>query len=117
MQWSQSPVAQVIAHDDEAFQEINTVDKMEGRPKGVAIHENNLAVCSPQIGVKIYSFREQRDWFVRRHRRLKGRGYGPTNLRRIDMLVRFDMAEQEMSVGWHQLEVDPKDNVGNLSHK
>jgi 6-phosphogluconolactonase (cycloisomerase 2 family) len=59
MRWSQSPVAQVIAHDDEAFQEANTANKMEGGPKGVAVYENNLAVCSPQIGVKIYCFREQ----------------------------------------------------------
>ena len=58
MQWSQAPVSRVIAHDDAAFQEVNTANKMEGGPKGVAIHNNNLAVCSPQIGVKIYSFRE-----------------------------------------------------------
>jgi hypothetical protein len=34
MRWSQSPVVQVIAHDDEAFQEVNTANKMEGGPKG-----------------------------------------------------------------------------------
>ena len=59
MRWSQSPIAQVIAHDDEAFQIVNTANKMEGGPKGVAIHDNYLAICSPQIGVNIYSFREQ----------------------------------------------------------
>jgi DNA-binding beta-propeller fold protein YncE len=58
MQWSQSPVTQVIVHEDEAFREVNTANKMEGGPKGVAIHANTLAVCSSQIGVKIYSFRE-----------------------------------------------------------
>ena len=58
MRWSQTPVSQVIAHEDDAFREVNTANKMEGGPKGVAIHENELAVCSPQIGVKIYSFRE-----------------------------------------------------------
>jgi hypothetical protein len=63
MRWSQSPVTQVIAHDDEAFQEVNMANKREGGPKGVAIHKNNLAVCSPQIGVKIYSFRERRTGF------------------------------------------------------
>ena len=58
MRWSQSPVSRVIAHDEESFKEVNTSNKMEGGPKGVAIHKNQLAVCSPQIGVKIYSFRE-----------------------------------------------------------
>jgi hypothetical protein len=58
MRWFPSPLAQVIAHDDEVFLKVNTANKMEGGPKGVAVHENNLAVCSPQIGVKIYSFRE-----------------------------------------------------------
>lgn len=108
MQWSQSPVVQVIAHDDEEVQDVNTADKMEGGPKGAAIHENNLAVCSPQIGVKIYCFREQRGWFGRRGQRLKGLGYGPTKLQRVDTRVRFDMAGQKMSVEWHQLEIDPK---------
>jgi hypothetical protein len=59
MRWAQSPVAQVIVHEDEAFQSVNMANKMEGGPKGVAVHGNNLAVCSPQIGVKIYCFREQ----------------------------------------------------------
>jgi hypothetical protein len=58
MRWSQTPVARVIAHDDVTFQEVNTANKMEGGPKGVAIHQNSLAVCSPQIGVKVYSFHE-----------------------------------------------------------
>ena len=56
--WPPAPVAQVIAHDDDAFREVNTADKMEGGPKGVAVFGDSLAVCSPQIGVKIYSFRE-----------------------------------------------------------
>jgi DNA-binding beta-propeller fold protein YncE len=56
--WSQAPVAQVIAHDDATFKEVNTADKTEGGPKGVAINGATLAVCSPQIGIKIYSFRE-----------------------------------------------------------
>lgn len=56
--WSQSPVAQILVHDDDAFREVNTANKMEGGPKGIAVHGNTVAVCSPQIGVKIYSFRE-----------------------------------------------------------
>ncbi len=55
-------MAQVIVHDDETFQKVNLANKMEGGPKGVAVHANNLAVCSPQIGVKIYSFREPHWW-------------------------------------------------------
>jgi hypothetical protein len=58
MGWSQTAVAQIMVHDDDAFREVNTADKMEGGPKGIAIYRNTLAVCSPQIGVKIYSFRE-----------------------------------------------------------
>ena len=56
--WSPVPVSQVIAHDDAVFREVNTADKMEGGPKGVAVHGNTLAVCSPPIGLKIYSFCE-----------------------------------------------------------
>ena len=56
--WSPVPVSQVIAHDDAVFREVNTADKTEGGPKGVAVHGTTLAVCSPQIGIKIYSFRE-----------------------------------------------------------
>lgn len=105
MRWSQSPIAQVIAHDGKAFKKVNTANKMEGGPKGVAIHENNLAVCSPQIGVKIYSFRERR-WFARRNRQLKELGscYDPANLQHIDTLVRFDMADQNTPFEWHELE-------------
>ena len=65
MRWPQSPMAQVIVHDNETFQEVNMANKMEGGPKGVAVHTNNIAVCSPQIGVKIYSFREPYWWRLR----------------------------------------------------
>jgi DNA-binding beta-propeller fold protein YncE len=56
--WSQNPVAQVIAHDGDVFKAVNMANKTEGGPKGVAINKNTLAVCSPQIGIKVYSFRE-----------------------------------------------------------
>lgn len=59
IRWSQSPMAQVVTHDYEVFHEVNTANEMEGGPKGVAISNNSLAVCSPQIGVKLYSIREQ----------------------------------------------------------
>jgi hypothetical protein len=58
MRWSQSPMLQMIAHDDASFHTVNMTNKQEGGPKGVAVHEDKLAICSPQIGVKIYSFRE-----------------------------------------------------------
>jgi DNA-binding beta-propeller fold protein YncE len=58
MRWSQSPVLQQIIGPDEIFREVNARNKMEGGPKGIAIHENRLAICSPEHGVKIYSFRE-----------------------------------------------------------
>jgi DNA-binding beta-propeller fold protein YncE len=46
---------QVVA-DDQVFREVNSLNKMEGGPKGVAVHGRTLAVCSPEIGIKIYSF-------------------------------------------------------------
>jgi 6-phosphogluconolactonase (cycloisomerase 2 family) len=58
MRWSQSPVLQKIVGPEEIFKEVNARNKMEGGPKGIAIHENSLAICSPEHGVKIYSFRE-----------------------------------------------------------
>jgi DNA-binding beta-propeller fold protein YncE len=56
--WSQSPVLQQIMGPDSIFQLVNARNKMEGGPKGIAVHTNNLAVCSPEHGIKIYSFRE-----------------------------------------------------------
>jgi 6-phosphogluconolactonase (cycloisomerase 2 family) len=44
---------------DGLFHDINTQNRQEGGPKGVAIHKNTLAVCSPEIGVKIYYCRER----------------------------------------------------------
>lgn len=58
MRWSQSPVLQITVGPDSIFKEVNARNKMEGGPKGIAIHENSLAICSPEHGVKIYSFRE-----------------------------------------------------------
>lgn len=56
--WSQSAVIQQPVGPDRVFKEVNARNKMEGGPKGVAIHKSSLAVCSPEHGVKIYSFRE-----------------------------------------------------------
>jgi WD40 repeat protein len=59
MRWSQSPVSQTVVGPDHEFREVNARNKMEGGPKGVAIHKNSLAICSPEYGIKIYSFRER----------------------------------------------------------
>jgi DNA-binding beta-propeller fold protein YncE len=56
--WSQSPVVRKIVGPDTVFHEVNLRNKMEGGPKGVAVHANNVAVCSPEHGIKIYTFRE-----------------------------------------------------------
>jgi DNA-binding beta-propeller fold protein YncE len=58
MRWSRSPVVQKIVGPDTLFQSINARNKMEGGPKGVATHQASLAICSPEHGVKIYSYRE-----------------------------------------------------------
>lgn len=58
MRWSQSPVLQKIVGPDSIFQAVNARNKMEGGPKGIAIHKNSLAVCSPEHGIKIYTLRE-----------------------------------------------------------
>ncbi len=58
MRWSQSPVSQTVVGPDREFREVNSRNRMEGGPKGVAVHKNSLAICSPEWGIKIYSFRE-----------------------------------------------------------
>ena len=58
LRWSQSPVLQKTVGPESIFKTVNASNKMEGGPKGVAVSKNNLAVCSPELGVKIYSFRE-----------------------------------------------------------
>jgi DNA-binding beta-propeller fold protein YncE len=58
VEWSQTPVLRKIVGPDSAFKEINARNKMEGGPKGVAIHQDRLAICSPEHGVRIYSVRE-----------------------------------------------------------
>ena len=59
MRWSQSPMVRKTVGPDDIFKEVNARNKMEGGPKGLAIHKNSLAFCSPEHGVKIYSFRER----------------------------------------------------------
>jgi DNA-binding beta-propeller fold protein YncE len=58
--WTQMPVLHKAVGPESVFKKVNACNKMEGGPKGVAIHKNSLAVCSPGYGVMIYSFRETR---------------------------------------------------------
>ncbi len=56
--WSPAPILKHVVGPDELFREVNARNKMEGGPKGVAIHQDTLAVCSPEYGIKIYAYRE-----------------------------------------------------------
>jgi DNA-binding beta-propeller fold protein YncE len=56
--WSQSPTLQKRVGRDGTFIRVNAANKMEGGAKGIAIHKNNLAICSPEFGVEIYRFDE-----------------------------------------------------------
>ena len=58
MSWSQSPVLKKTVGPESIFREVNAANKMEGGPKGVAVTEQSLAVCSPEHGIQIYSLRE-----------------------------------------------------------
>jgi hypothetical protein len=53
--WSQLSVLRQNVGPDDIFREVNARNKMEGGPKGVAIHKNIVAICSPEHGLKIYS--------------------------------------------------------------
>lgn len=59
MRWSQSPTLQKTVGRDSIFRDVNERNKMEGGPKGVAVHQNSLAICGSEYGIKIYSFRER----------------------------------------------------------
>lgn len=59
MRWSQAPVVQQTVGPDHIFKEVNARNKMEGGPKGIAINGCSLAICSPEHGIKIFSFRER----------------------------------------------------------
>ena len=57
--WSGAPMLRHPVGPDRDFQRVNARNKKEGGPKGVAVHGNQLAVCSPEIGISIYRFRER----------------------------------------------------------
>lgn len=56
--WNRAIASQIRVGEDKVFQDVNAENRMEGGPKGLAIHGNNLAVCSPEFGIKIYTFSE-----------------------------------------------------------
>ena len=55
VQWLPLPGGQQVVGSESGFRAINSANKMEGGPKGIAIQGDTLAVCSPQHGVLIYS--------------------------------------------------------------
>jgi|SRR5436190_13621276 len=55
IQWTPLPGGQHVVGSESGFRAINAENKMEGGPKGIAIHRDTLAVCSPQHGVLLYA--------------------------------------------------------------
>lgn len=53
-----TPIAKLKVSDDAAFNAVNAQNRMEGGPKGLAVHGHELAVCSPEFGIKIYRFQD-----------------------------------------------------------
>jgi hypothetical protein len=58
LRWSAAPVVRGSFAPEEIFQDVNGCNKQEGGAKGIAIHQDSIAVCSPEDGIKIYQFRE-----------------------------------------------------------
>jgi DNA-binding beta-propeller fold protein YncE len=56
--WLVSRGFQHVVGNDETFRGVNSENRMEGGPKGVAIRGNILAICNPEFGVEIYSIFE-----------------------------------------------------------
>jgi DNA-binding beta-propeller fold protein YncE len=56
--WSHAPVLQKTIGPEEIFKKVNATNKAEGGPKGIAISQDKLAVCSPEHGIKIYTLKE-----------------------------------------------------------
>jgi hypothetical protein len=56
--WSETPVVRQAFAPEEIFESVNSSNAMEGGPKGIAIHESTIAVSSPEIGIRLYPFRE-----------------------------------------------------------
>lgn len=66
--WSRSPAERRIVGPGDTFREVNARCKMEGGPKGIATHDDHIALCSPEQGIVIFSLRElprKRSWWSR----------------------------------------------------
>jgi DNA-binding beta-propeller fold protein YncE len=55
--WSRSPAARRIVGPDRSFREVNARCKSEGGPKGIAVHDDHVAICSPEQGIVMYTLR------------------------------------------------------------
>lgn len=56
--WTETPVLRQAFAPVDIFAKVNSDNEMEGGPKGIAIHQSAIAVSSPELGIRIYSFRE-----------------------------------------------------------
>ncbi len=54
-EWSKLPAARHLVGSESGFRQINSANKMEGGPKGIAVWGRTVALCCPQDGVKMYS--------------------------------------------------------------
>ena len=54
--WQKTTELKIKITDEETFDEVNMDNKMEGGPKGIACSRDLIAVCSPLIGVKLFSY-------------------------------------------------------------
>ena len=60
-----SPAGRHIVGPDRTFREVNARCKSEGGPKGIAIHGDRVAICSPEQGIVMYALRERRRPLIR----------------------------------------------------
>jgi hypothetical protein len=56
--WTETPVLRQAFAPVDIFAKVNSDNEMEGGPKGITIHQSTIAVCSPELGIRMYSFRE-----------------------------------------------------------
>ena len=54
--WTQSSIASVQYLPRDVFDAVNQANPMEGGGKGVAAFDGEIAVCSPEVGVRIYDY-------------------------------------------------------------
>ncbi len=59
-----SLVARHIVGPDRTFREVNARCKSEGGPKGIAVHGDHVAICSPEHGIVMYTLRERKRFLL-----------------------------------------------------